>query len=78
MNKMNEMFEALVRLKTECHTALFSDDVDAVRRDELHYEKALASQHYWSDEQITAESVKRWNEMISKMNEEYKKRNENK
>jgi hypothetical protein len=76
MNKMNEMFEALVRLKTECHTALFSDDGDAVRRDTLHYEKALASQYYFTDEQITNESVKRWNEMIAKMNEEYKKRNE--
>ena len=72
------MFEALVRLKTECHTALFSDDGSAVKRDVEHYEKALASQYYFTDEQITAESVKRWNEMISKMNEEYKKRNENK
>ena len=76
MKKLQEMFETLVQLKTDCHTALFSDDGDAVRRDELRYEKALASQHYWSDKQITDESVKRWNEMIAKMNEEYKKRNE--
>ena len=69
------MFEALVRLKTDCHTALFSDDGSAVKRDEERYIKALASQDYWSDEQITAESVKRWNEMIAKMNEEYKERN---
>lgn len=75
MNKINEMFEALVRLKTDCHTALFSDDGSAVKRDEERYIKALASQDYWSDEQITAESVKRWNEMIAKMNEEYKERN---
>ena len=75
MNKMNEMFEALVRLKTDCHTALFSDDGSAVKRDTERYEKALASQYYFTDEQITAESVKRWNEMIAKMNEEYKERN---
>jgi hypothetical protein len=76
MNKMKRMFEELVRLKTECHTALFSDDGSAVKRDEERYEKALASQDYWSDKQITDESVKRWNAMIAKMNEEYKKRNE--
>ena len=75
MKKIEETFEALVRLKTDCHTALFSDDGDAVRRDELHYEKALASQDYFTDEQITDESVKRWNAMIAKMNEEYKERN---
>jgi hypothetical protein len=77
MNKIQEMFEALVRLKTDCHTALFSDDGSAVKRDEERYEKALASQDYFTDKQITDESVKRWNEMIAKMNEEYKKRNEN-
>ena len=75
MNKIEEMFEGLVRLKTDCHTALFSDDGDAVKRDELRYEKALASQDYFTDEQITNESVLRWNKMIAKMNEEYKERN---
>jgi hypothetical protein len=75
MNKIEEMFEALVRLKTDTHTALFSDDGDAVKRDELRYEKALASQDYFTDEQITNESVLRWNKMIAKMNEEYKERN---
>jgi hypothetical protein len=75
MNKIQEMFEALVRLKTDCHTALFSDDGSAVKRDEERYEKALASQDYFTDKQITDESVKRWNEMIAKMNEEYKERN---
>jgi hypothetical protein len=74
MNKIQETFEALVRLKTDCHTALFSDDGDAVRRDELTYEKALASQDYFTDEQITNESVLRWNKMIAKMNEEYNER----
>ena len=69
------MFEALVKLKTDTHTALFSDDGDAVKRDEERYEKALASQDYFSDKQITDESVKRWNAMIAKMNEEYKERN---
>jgi hypothetical protein len=67
MNKIQETFEALVRLKTDCHTALFSDDGSAVKRDEATYEKALASQDYFTDEQITAESVKRWNEMIRRM-----------
>jgi hypothetical protein len=76
MKKLEEMFEVLVKLKTDCHTALFSDDGSAVKRDEERYEKALASQDYWSDKQITDESVKRWNAMIAKMNEEYKKRNE--
>lgn len=75
MKKLEEMFEALVQLKTDCHTALFSDDGSAVKRDEERYEKALASQDYWSDKQITDESVKRWNAMIAKMNEEYKERN---
>jgi hypothetical protein len=76
MKKLEEMFEALVKLKTDTHTALFSDDGDAVKRDELRYEKALASKDYFSDKQITDESVKRWNAMIAKMNEDYKKRNE--
>jgi hypothetical protein len=67
MKKIQETFEALVRLKTDCHTALFSDDGDAVRRDKETYEKALASQYYFTDEQIHAESVKRWNEMIRRM-----------
>jgi hypothetical protein len=73
---MNELFEKLVRLKTDTHTALFSDDGSAVKRDEERYQNALASQDEFTDEQITNESVKRWNEMIAKMNEEYKKRNE--
>lgn len=75
MKKLQEMFETLVQLKTDCHTALFSDDGSAVKRDEERYEKALASQDYWTDKQITDESVKRWNAMIAKMNEEYKERN---
>jgi hypothetical protein len=77
MNKIQETFEALVRLKTDCHTALFSDDGSAVKRDVERYEKALASQDYFTDEQIHAESVKRWNEMIAKMNEEYRQRQQN-
>jgi hypothetical protein len=72
---MNELFEKLVRLKTDTHTALFSDDGSAVKRDEERYQNALASQDEFTDEQITNESVKRWNEMIAKMNEEYKERN---
>ena len=75
MNKIEEMFEALVRLKTDTHTALFSDDGSAVKRDVERYEKALASQDYFTDEQIHAESVKRWNEMIARMNKEYNERN---
>jgi hypothetical protein len=71
MNKIQETFEALVSLKTDTHTARMSDDGSAVKRDEERYEKALASQDYFTDEQITAESVKRWNEMIAKMNERY-------
>jgi cob(I)alamin adenosyltransferase len=78
MKKIQEMFEALVRLKTDCYTAESSDDSSAIERDVWNYEKALASQDYFTDEQITNESVKRWNEMIAKMNEDYKKRNENK
>jgi hypothetical protein len=76
MKKMNEMFEALVRLKTNCYTAESSDDSSAVKRDEWNYEKALASQYYFTDNQITNEANTRWNEMIMKMNEDYKKRNE--
>jgi hypothetical protein len=72
---MNELFEKLVRLKTDTHTALFSDDGSAVKRDEERYQNALASQDEFTDEQITNESVKRWNAMIAKMNEEYKERN---
>lgn len=71
-----ELFETLVRLKTDTHTALFSDDGDAVKRDEERYQNALASQDEFTDEQITNESVLRWNKMIAKMNEDYKKRNE--
>lgn len=73
---MNELFEKLVSLKTDTHTARFSDDGDAIRRDEETYQNALASQSEFTDEEITAESVLRWNKMIAKMNEEYKKRNE--
>lgn len=71
-----ELFEKLVSLKTDAHTAYFSDDGDAVRRDEETYRAALASQTEYTDEEITAESVKRWNAMIAKMNEEFRKRNE--
>ena len=70
-----ELFEQLVSLKTDTHTALMSDDGSAVKRDEERYQNALASQDEYTDEQITAESVKRWNAMIAKMNEDYKKRN---
>jgi hypothetical protein len=75
MKKIQETFEALVRLKTDTHTARMSDDGSAVARDEATYEKALASQYYFTDEQISAEAVARWNKMIAKMNEEYKQRN---
>jgi hypothetical protein len=72
---MNELFEKLVSLKTDTHTALFSDDGSAVKRDEERYQNALASQDKFTDEEIHTESVKRWNAMIAKMNEEYKERN---
>lgn len=72
---MNELFETLVRLKTETHTARFSDDGSAIQRDEERYQNALAQQSEFTDEEITAESVSRWNAMIEKMNEEYRKRN---
>jgi hypothetical protein len=72
---MSELFEKLVSLKTDTHTALMSDDGDAVRRDEETYKKALAQQDEFTDEQITAESVSRWNKMIAKMNEEFRERN---
>jgi hypothetical protein len=72
---MNELFEKLVSLKTDCHTALFSDDGSAVKRDEATYQNVLASQDEFTDEEIHAESVLRWNKMIAKMNEEYRERN---
>ena len=65
---MNELFEKLVSLKTDTHTARFSDDGGAIARDEETYRNALASQSEFTDEEITAESVKRWNEMIERMN----------
>lgn len=68
----NEMFEKLVSLKTDCHTALFSDDGSAVKRDEATYQEALSSQNEFTDEEIHAESVSRWNAMIAKMNEQYR------
>jgi hypothetical protein len=74
MNKIQEMFEALVRLKTNCYTAESSDDSSAVKRDEWNYEKALASQDYFTDEQITNEANTRWDKMIAKMNKEYNER----
>jgi hypothetical protein len=64
---MNELFEKLVSLKTDTHTALFSDDGSAVKRDEEKYQNALASQSEFTDEEITRESVSRWNEMIRRM-----------
>ena len=64
---MNELFEKLVSLKTETHTARFSDDGSAIARDEKRYQDALASQSEFTNEEIHAESVKRWNEMIRKM-----------
>jgi hypothetical protein len=64
---MNELFEKLVSLKTDTHTALFSDDGSAVKRDEEKYQNALASQSEFTDEEITKESVSRWNEMIRRM-----------
>jgi len=67
----NELFEKLVSLKTDTHTARFSDDGSAVKHDEEKYQKALASQNDFTDEEITAESVRRWNLMIQKMNEAY-------
>ena len=68
------MFEALVRLKTNCYTAESSDDGSAIKREELRYEKALASQDYFSDNQITSEANARWDKMIAKMNKEYNER----
>lgn len=68
------MFEALVSLKTNCYTAEMSDDSSAIKRDELRYEKALASQDYWTDNQITNEANARWDKMIIKMNKEYNER----
>jgi hypothetical protein len=76
MKKLEEMFEALVSLKKNCYTAESSDDSSAIKREELRYEKALASQDYFSDSQITNEANTRWDKMIAKMNEDYKKRNE--
>ena len=74
MKKLEEMFEALVSLKTNCYTAESSDDSSALKRDEMRYEKALASQDYWSDNQITNEANARWDKMIIKMNKEYNER----
>ena len=71
---MSELFEKLVSLKTDTHTARMSDDGSAVARDEATYQKALAEQNEFSDEQISAESVARWNKMIAKMNEDFLKR----
>jgi hypothetical protein len=76
-NKMNnELFEKLISLKTDTHTARMSDDGSAIATDEQRYQNALANQDEFTDEEIHAESVRRWNLMIAKMNEEYKKRNE--
>jgi hypothetical protein len=74
MKKMTEMFEALVSLKRNCYTAESSDDSSAVSREEWRYEKALASQHYFTDSQITNEANARWDKMIAKMNKEYNER----
>jgi hypothetical protein len=74
MKKLQEMLEALVTLKTNCYTAESSDDSSAIKREELRYEKALASQDYWSDSQITNEANSRWDKMIAKMNKEYNER----
>jgi hypothetical protein len=74
MKKLEEMFEALVSLKRNCYTAESSDDSSAVKRDEWNYEKALASQYYFTDNQITNEANTRWNAMIAKMNKEYNER----
>jgi hypothetical protein len=68
----NELFEKLVSLKTDTHTARFSDDGSAIQRDEERYQNALANQDEFTDEEIHAESVRRWNLMIQKMNEAYK------
>ena len=68
------MFEALVSLKRNCYTAESSDDSSAIKREELRYEKALASQDYFSDNQITSEANARWDKMIAKMNKEYNER----
>jgi hypothetical protein len=75
MKKLQEMFEALVSLKRNCFTAESSDDSSAIKREELRYEMALASQDYFSDSQITNEANARWNAMIAKMNKEYQERN---
>ena len=62
-----ELFEKLVNLRTEAHTARFSDDGSVLARDEKRYQDAIASQSEFTDEEINAESVRRWNEMIRKM-----------
>lgn len=72
----SELFEKLVSLKTDTITANFSDDGGAIERDARTYRNAIESQDVFSDEEISAETTKRWNAMIAKMNEEYKKRNE--
>lgn len=69
------MLEALVILKTNCYTAEMSDDSSTIKREELRYEKAIASQDYFSDKQITDEANARWDKMIAKMNKEYQERN---
>lgn len=72
----SELFENLVSLKTATITAYFSDDGRAIKRDAETYRNAIESQDVFSDEEISTETTKRWDAMIAKMNEEYKKRNE--
>lgn len=65
--KNQELFERLVSLKTDTHTAYYSDDYSAVKRDKERYDNALASQSVFTDEEISAETTKRWNEMIARI-----------
>lgn len=71
----SELFEKLVSLKTDTITANFSDDYSAVKRDEETYRNALSNQDVFSDEEISAETTKRWNAMIDRLNKEFEERN---
>jgi hypothetical protein len=73
MNK-NEIFENLVRLRTNVITADFSDDFSAPKLEKSRYEDFLGQQDFFTDEEIRLETFKRWNANIAKMNEEYRKK----
>lgn len=52
-------FDRLVDMKIDTWTAMWSDDLDAPRRDEETYRNALASQSVFTDEEIGAEAGRR-------------------